>query len=441
MDRRTFVKTLSVGAVTATSSLSGVKTANAAPFNVVVVGGGFGGASIAKYLRLWGQGNVNVTLIDAKPAHVSCILSNLVLNGQKNLNTLTFDLARAAQKNQFTFRQGLVTKIDKINKKVMVTAPDNSQFELAYDRLVLSPGISFNYPKGINPAWSDATTPVPHAWIAGPQTTNLRLQLSRLPSDGSARVILTIPKAPYRCPPGPYERACVLADYLKTKKNGGKIIIFDANPNIIAEPVNFNKAFTQLYGNIIEYVPNHSVVEVFATTQFAEKSITVTDGTFSRTESCEVLNVIPNHKAPSLLFEAGLIDVGKGKLWAGVHMDTYQSLFDEAIYVIGDSHDSNQPKAGHIANSEAKVCTDAILRDLKLLPPRVMPDQVPVTNSACYSPITSNTASFLNAGFRFNPATRTMVRIEESFGEAETITSDHYKTMLGWANNLFADVY
>jgi sulfide dehydrogenase [flavocytochrome c] flavoprotein chain len=441
MDRRSFVKSLGIGAVAASTSLDNVEAAVAKPFEIVVVGGGFGGASIAKYLKLWGQSNINVTLIDGLAAHVSCILSNLVLNNQKTLANLSFNLSKVAVKNHFTFRQGLVNKIDKAGKKVFAVAPDKTVFSVTYDKLVLSPGISFVFPTGMDPTLPGATTPIPHAWKAGLQTANLRAQLRALPSNGSAVVVMTIPKAPYRCPPGPYERACLIADFMKRTKNGGKLIVFDANPGILAEPINFGKAFTQLYQNIIEYVPNHSVVSVSGTTQFATKSITVTNGTFSRTETCHLLNVIPNQIAPKLLFDAGLIDKANGKQWAGVHLDTYQSLFNPHIYVIGDAHDSNQPKAGHIANSEAKVCADAILRTLGLLPPRVMPDEAPVTNSACYSPITATTASFLTAGYRFDPAQQLMVRIPEAFGEAETINSDNYKTMLAWANNLFADVF
>ncbi|WP_052700214.1 FCSD flavin-binding domain-containing protein [Methylocucumis oryzae] len=167
----------------------------------------------------------------------------------------------------------------------------------------------------------------------------------------------------------------------------------------------------------------------------------MTDGSNYRTEQCHLLNVIPNQKAPKLLFEAGLIDTANNKLWAGVHVDTYQSLFDPDIYVIGDAHDSNQPKAGHIANSEAKVCADALLRNLGLRPPRVMPDEAPVTNSACYSPITASKASFLTTGFRYDMNADKMVRVDASFGEAETINSDNYKMMLAWANNLFAEVF
>lgn len=217
MDRRSFIKNLGIGTVAASvASFESAKAAGAIP-EIVVVGGGFGGASVAKYLKLWGQAGVNVTLIDANAGHVSCILSNLVLNGQKTLSNLTFDLKKSATKNHFNFKQGKVQSINRGTKTIVLS--DSST--LSYDRLVLAPGIDFVYPDGVNPALPDLTTPFPHAWRAGAQTTNLRDQLSKLPTGGKAKVVMTIPKAPYRCPPGPYERACMIADYLKTKKGGG----------------------------------------------------------------------------------------------------------------------------------------------------------------------------------------------------------------------------
>ena len=441
MDRRSFVKSFGIIAAGATTTLPTLKAKASSGPTIIVVGGGFGGASVAKYLKLWGQSDVNVILIDSQPAHVSCILSNLVLNDQKKLANITFDLAKTAEKNRFTFKSGRVDSINKFDKLIRVV---NNQVEewLAYDRLVLAPGIDFIYPEGMNPALPDATTPFPHAWQAGLQTVNLQQQLQKLPAGGRAKVVMTIPKSPYRCPPGPYERACLIADYLKTRKNGGKLIIFDENKEIQAEPINFGKAFKGIYSGIIQYVPNSAVSRVTASSQFdTNKTITVKNGANEITQTgCHLINVIPNQRAPELLFKAGLVDELSSKKWAGVHIDTYQSLFDPSIYIIGDAHDSNQPKAGHIANSEAKICADALLRELLGWNARDV-DDVPVTNSACYSPITSSTASFLTAGFRYDPATDKMLKIDAAFGEAEEITSDNYKMMLAWANNLFAEVF
>lgn len=462
MDRRTFVKNLGLGAMAATTvTATATATATAAladgaaqPWEIVVVGGGFAGASAAKYIALWGgRDRVRVTLLDANPTHVSCILSNLVLNGQKTIKDLTFDLTKTATKlnNIFTFQQGKVSSIDRQAKQISGTGP-NGDFTLDYDRLILAPGIEFDNVEGIDQTLPDKYTPFPHAWKAGGQTENLSAQLSKLPTGGKAKVVMTIPKSPYRCPPGPYERACVIADYLKNKKGGGTLYVFDANKTIQAEPTNFGNAFNGLYRNIIKYIPNREVEKVklegknIIYPQFDKKTIIVSnnsDPSLPRNSwqqttygGCDLINVIPNQTAPKLLRDSGLIPSGN---WAPVHLDSYRSNVDDFIYVIGDAHSSIQPKAGHIANSEAKICANALLKELGVIPNE--PEAPPVTNSACFSPITATTASFLTAGFRYDPTTNTVVRVDESFGEAEQITSDNYKMMLAWANNLFAEVF
>ncbi|MCQ8183368.1 NAD(P)/FAD-dependent oxidoreductase [Methylomonas sp. SURF-1] len=462
MDRRTFVKKLGLGTVasaavagTLAKADSGSAAATAPePFEIVVVGGGFGGASVAKYIALWGGAAVKVTLVDSNAAHVSCILSNLVLNNQKTLANLTFPLVKAAEKYQFAFKQGAVAGMGaELNGSRFIALADGSK--IYFDKLVLSPGIDFDFPRGmVQNGWTDTNTPFPHAWKAGLQTNNLRDQLKMLPGGGKARVVMTIPPKPYRCPPGPYERACLIADYLKNKKGGGKLFVLDANPAIQAEPVNFGKAFSGLYKGIIEYQPNAAVNAVSAAAAFNPRLALPQDKTINVSytgalpanpigsgQKFHLINVIPKQKAADLLFGTDFRHLLGGKAWAGVHIDTYQSLYDNDVYVIGDAHDSVQPKAGHIANSEAKVCADALLRHLQLRPARVMPDEAPVTNSACFSPITASTASFLTAGYRYNPALDTMEKIAAASGEAEQINSDNYKMMLAWANNLFAEVF
>jgi len=473
MDRRTFVKNLGLGAVAATAAsaatLSKEALATDVPstdrWDIAVVGGGFGGASVAKYLSLWGGDKVNVTLIDANPSHVSCILSNLVLNDQKTISNLTFDLKSSASKYHFTFKQGKVTSHGKESSGVRYVLLDNGD-KVYFDKLVMSPGIEFVYPSGmemtLDNGWTDSNTPFPHAWQAGKQTENLRDQLKRLPTGGKARVIMTIPAKPYRCPPGPYERACLIADYLKTKKGGGKLYVLDANDGIQAEPLNFGKAFKEIYQGIIEYHPVASVAAVYSPGAFnrlnsilpKDKKLTVSYGAASASsyitpvtkisdaQSFHLINVIPNQKAALNGDFAYLLTGGKAGNWAPVNLDSYLSKNDDDIYVLGDAHDSSQPKAGHIADSEAKVCANALLRKLDVIKtdPNKLPAP-PVTNSACFSPISATTASFLTAGYRYDPVAQNVFRVNEAFGEAEQITSDNYKMMLAWANNLFAEVF
>lgn len=457
--RRKILKIAGMGTVAATSgvitAVGGLNNdAHAATVSkkVVVIGGGFGGSTVAKYLKLWGQGKISVTHVDINASYTSPILSNLVLNGQKTLSNLTFNLASVARKNGNTFMQGK-DSIDRDQKIVNVMKVNGSLINLEYDKVVMSPGIEFNYLPSMasaNAGLSDATLPIPHAWKSGTQISNLKAQIDKMLSKSSGTFILCIPKKPYRCPPGPYERACVVADIIKRANRSAKLIIFDANlpnpltPNdkystIQAETHTFTTAFTGQFSSIVEYVSNAQLINVNAIGgQFGNKSATVRLGNGSlRTEICDVLNVIPEHKAGDIAFNAGLISAGN---FVPVDLQSYGSIADPNIHVIGDSHASSQPKAGHIANSEAKVCADAIVREFGLLPERQQ-DEVPITNSACYSPITNQTASWLTAGYRYNFATGMMDRVAESFNEAESPSRDNYQTMLAWANNLFADTF
>ena len=462
--RRELLKMAGIGAAVATvgvlpavTGLGSKAEAAITSKQVVVIGGGFGGSTVAKYLKLWGQGKVVVTHVDINASYVSPILSNLVLNGQKTLSNLTFSLATAASRNGNTFIQGKAV-IDRSNRKVIVTKPNGSTVALPYDKVVLSPGIEFNYLSSMalaNGTLSDKVLPIPHAWKSGNQVINLKAQIDKMPNTNGTYV-LCIPKKPYRCPPGPYERACVVADILKRVKGGGKVIIFDANtPNpltptdkysaIQAEVHTFTTAFTGQFAGIVEYVSNAELLEVGSLSgQFGTKYVSVKLGNGSiRDVTAHVLNVLPEHKAGDIAFDAGLIPLGSR--FVPVDLQSYTSMADRDIHVIGDAQSSGQPKAGHIANSEAKVCADAIVREFGILPPR-FPDEVPVTNSACYSPITNNTASWLTAGYRYKPSLipgtpGTMERIAESFNEAEMPSGDNYKMMLAWANNLFADTF
>ena len=464
--RRELLKMAGIGAAAATvgvlptvTGLGGKAEAATTSKQVVVIGGGFGGSTVAKYLKLWGQGKIVVTHVDINASYASPILSNLVLNGQKTLSNLTFSLATAANRNGNRFIQGKAV-IDRANRKVIVTKPDGTIVAvLPYDKVVLSPGIEFNYLSSMalaNGALSDDVLPIPHAWKSGKQVINLKAQINNMPNTNGTYV-LCIPKKPYRCPPGPYERACVVADILKRVKGGGNVIIFDANtPNpltptdpysaIQAETHTFTTAFTGQFAGIVEYVSNAQLIEVGSGVggQFGTKyaSVMLGDGSI-RDVYPHVLNVLPEHRAGDIAFEAGLIPPG-GR-FVPVDLQSYASTTDRDIHVIGDAQSSGQPKAGHIANSEAKVCADAIVREFGILPPR-LPEEVPVTNSACYSPITNKTASWLTAGYRYTPGlilgtAGTMERVPESFNEAEMPSGDNYKMMLAWANNLFTDTF
>ena len=403
---------------TAASTLS-VPTNTGIKGRVVVIGGGMAGATVAKYLRYWGGTGVDVTLIERDSAYTSNIMSNLVLNGSRTVSSLQYGYGNLASRYGVKMVKGEVATIDPVGRSVTLTGGTR----YVYDRLVVAPGVDFDILPGLETAAAQAK--VPHAWKAGPQTTALRNMITAMPSGGV--FVMSIPAKPYRCPPGPYERACVVADWLKKNRPGSKVIVLDANPGIIAEPNAFNDAFNVVHAGVIEYHPGVAIAGVDATTMTVNTSIGNIRG--------NVLNLIPPHRAGKVIAANGLADAG-GK-WTSVDVLSYEAKVAPGVHVIGDASATTQPKAGHIANQEAKVCADAILR---LLSGRA-PDADPHTNSACYSPITADTASWLTANFAYDPLTKTMQPVPASSGEAAGRSAENFKEMQKWFTTLMGDSF
>ncbi len=408
-----------LGLAGATAALPRIASSAVPLPRVLVIGGGFGGATVAKYLSLWGSGKVQITLVDASAQHISCILSNLVVTRTLRMDDITIGLQPLSSKYGVNLVVGRAVSVNPASRIVFVSTAAGST-SLPYDHLVLAPGIDF-----ITPAGNYDPNLTPHAWVAGPQTALLRTQIAGLKKGGV--FLMSIPKAPYRCPPGPYERACVVADYIKRKKLRGKVIVCDANPGITAEPVSFGKAFAVTFKGIVDYHPNCTLLSVDS----PGKSFVTTLGKISG----NVVNPLPEMKAGELVSTAGL--VAAGSRWAAVDPLTYGTPLYPEIHVIGDSQATAQPKSGTMANAQAKVCADAILRAVDGQPP----NQSPVTMSACYSPITSKTASWLTASYQYDPTTKVMKRVEASFGEAKAPSAENYIDMFDWANSLFEDTF
>jgi len=344
----------------------------------------------------------------------------LNLCGQKTSAELSFGYASHNQKYGVNIIHATVDSIDKVNQSITLSDTQT----LSYDRLILAPGIDFM------PVVGHDFDKVPHAWKAGAQTDLLKTQIDAM-ADGDA-FVMTIPAAPYRCPPGPYERACVVADYLKNTKGftNCTVTVLDANPGITVEATTFGNAFT---GYSVTYIPSAVVQSVNSDTKTVTYS--VSSGS-AQTLTAKTLNVIPNQKAGQIIFDAGLNTVDGN--WAPVNPLDYQSTLASNIHIIGDSQGTGQPKAGHIGNSEAKVCADAVLRSLN----GDQPDPAPKTNSACYSPISSTTASWLTAVYEYDSGTQQMVPVPgASYPASEGATTNNYRNMFNWSGNLFADTF
>ena len=409
---------------------------------VVVVGGGMAGMTAAKYLRLWGGSGVEVTLVEPDALYTSSIMSNLVLNGSRTVGSLQFARDALTSKYGVLRKTGSLVAIDASARRV--TLSDNTV--LAYDRLVLAPGVSFDDAHGLTQADYDARTP--HAWRAGAQTTLLRNQVNAM-RDGDT-FVMTIPKAPYRCPPGPYERACVVADFLKTRKGRNcRVVVLDENLVIQAERHSFEQAFSQIHAGIIRYEPGVSAIRIDPVTRVVSY---VDPLGAPQAVQAKVVNPIVPHRASGSapggwMAQAGLNN-GPGGRWAAVNVLSYETTVPglEGIHVIGDAAHCGLPKAGHVANQEAKICADAIVRLFSGL----QPDPQPVANSACYSPITASTASWLTAVYQYDPVEgrmkvasnggQTLVNgLPASATEAASIDGDNFEDMGTWFKTLMGD--
>ncbi len=420
MKRRDFLK--AGAAAGALASLYGCAGSTKASGHVVVVGGGYGGATVAKYLRMWSEGSVQVTLVERNANFVSCPISNLVIGGSKTLADITVSYDNLKSKWGIRVIQDEVGAVDSAKRSIAL----KSGGSLSYDRLVLSPGVDFLWDEIPALKRADAQAKILHAWKAGPQTVALRQQLEAM-KDGGVYA-LAIPKAPYRCPPGPYERASLVADYFKHHKPRSKVVILDANEEIVSKKPLFTKAWSELYPGIIEYRNNAEVkdVDVGSKTAILE---------FDKFKA-DVLNVIPPQRAGSIAAQSGLKLVNTR--WVDINWLSMESTNTPGIHVLGDAVflAPGMPKSGHMANQHGKLAAAAILNQLAGLEP----NPAPVLTNTCYSFVDSKNVIHVSSVHQYDTATRTVQPVKGAGGVSAVRSEAEGVIALGWAKNIWADM-
>ena len=417
--RRDFL--LSSGAAAAASLLPGCAASSAKSIGrVVVIGAGYGGATAARYLRMWSGGSIEVVLVEREAEFVSCPVSNLVIGGTKRLADITRTYTGLLDRGIRMVRDE-ATRIDVERKRVLLGRGD----DLAYDRLVVSPAVDLMFGE-IEGYDSDARVTALTAWKAGAETVALRRQLEAMPDGGV--FIIAVPRAPFRCPPGPYERACQAAFYFKRAKPRSKVLVLDANEDLVSKPGLFRAAWNDLYKGLIEYRNNTDVRSIDAFAKVVKTDFDTIKG--------DVLNVLPPMRAAAIARDAGLTTGGTH--WCGVDWLTMESLAHKAIHVLGDATLSApaMPKSGHMANNQAKLAAAAII---ELMNGR-QPNPQPVIANTCYSYVSDQEVIHVASVHRYDPAQKTMVVVPGTSGVSPARSELEATYANAWAQNVWADM-
>ena len=423
LKRRQFIQTASVGSAAGLLGLSGCATTGGVNGpKVVVVGGGYGGATAAKYVRMWSEGQIQVTLVEPNAAFVSCPISNLVIGGSKTMADITTPYDNLEKRHGVKVVRDSVTRIDAEKKVVMLAGGGT----LAYDRLIVSPGIDLMTDTLPGMAKPGAADKILHAWKAGPQTVALRKQLESMPDGGV--YALTIPLAPYRCPPGPYERACQVAHYFSKAKPKSKVLILDENDDVTSKGPLFKKAWADRYKGIIEYRPKHKVVDVDAATNTLKFE-------FNDDLKANVLNVLPMMRAGTIAVQTGLATANQR--WCEVDFLTFESKAAKNIHVLGDAIQVAplMPKSGHMANQHGKTCAAAVVA--LLTGQEVNP--MPIYNNTCYSFVSDEDVVHVASVHRYDADKKTMLTVAGSGGVSTAASELEGRYAMAWARNIWAD--
>jgi len=412
MKRRDFLKL--AGAV----SIAGCASAVPSKARVVVIGGGFGGATAAKYIRLWDP-SIDVLLVERESTFTSCPISNLVLAGFAAMDDIRRGYEGLRRHGVQVVNDEAVA-IDAGKKRVKLA----HGADIAYDRLVVSPGIDFNFGEiqGYEAAMKAGR--VLHAWRAGAQTIELRRQIVQMPDGGVCAI--SIPLAPYRCGPGPYERASVIAAYFRQAKPRAKVLVLDANPDVTSKGALFKKAWADLYPGTVEYRGNALAVGVDAASMTLRLEV--------EDVRADVLNVVPPHRAGDIARQAGLITTNNR--WCDVDWRTMESKAVPGVHVLGDATLSApvMPKSGSMANNHAKIAAAAII---ELLNGRA-PVPVQILNT-CYSFVSQKEAIRVSSVHAWDEKDRTLKPVAGAGGLSPARGQTEGGYAWDWARTIWAD--
>jgi sulfide dehydrogenase [flavocytochrome c] flavoprotein chain len=421
MQRRSFLQ--SSGALGLLGLSGCASTSIPTHAKVVVIGGGYGGATAAKYVRMLSEYKIDVVMIEPNDTFVSCPLSNLVVGGSKQLADISTPYTALERKHGVRVVRDLAQTIDMQAKAVKLAGGAT----IGYDQLVVSPGVDLQFDAIEGLAAAHASGRVLQAWKAGAETVALRRQLEAMPDGGVFAI--TIPEQPYRCPPGPYERACQVAWYFKNAKPRSKVLILDANPDVVSKGALFKKVWAEQYPGLVEYRPQYKATAVDARAGIVKFEV-------QEDVKADVLNVLPPMRAGGIALQTGLANLANNR-WCGVDFLTFESTAHRDVYVLGDAIQvaPAMPKSGHMANNHAKVAAAAIVARLAGWP--VNPS--PMLTNTCYSYVDDKSVIHVASVHEYVPAERTFKAVPGSGGLSPAPSQVEGVYAWNWAQNIWAD--
>jgi len=419
MKRRSFLQS---SVAFSALGLAACATTLPAHARVVVVGGGYGGATAAKYVRMLSDYQIDVVLIEPNANFVSCPISNLVIGGSKTMKDITTPYDNLDRRHGVKVVRDYVTGIDAGKKTVTVAGGAS----IRYDKLILSPGIDLMFDRIEGLKAASASGQILQAWKAGPETAALRKQLEQMPDGGTFAI--TIPEAPYRCPPGPYERASQAAHYFKQAKPKSKVLIIDANADVTSKGPLFKKFWADNYKGMVEYIPQHKVAAVDARTNTLKFEV-------QNDIRADVLNVLPDMRAGAIAVQAGLANVNAR--WCGINYLNFESTQAKDIHVVGDSImlAPLMPKSGHMANSHGKVAAAAVVAELSGQP--INPQ--PFLSNTCYSFVNDKLVVHVASVHQYDAKDKTYKTVPGSGGVSPAPNELEGVYAWNWAQNIWAD--
>ena len=417
LNRRDFL----IGSTISMASVSKVLSQNIAKkSHIVILGGGWGGLSAAKTVRALNN-EVKITLVEKQTNFISCPMSNWVIGQIKEMNDISFSYEKFIKNNNIEIVFDKVHRINLDKKNV-----ETSNVTIEFDKLILSPGIELDY-SNIEGYSGIQDGNVLSAWKAGKETNVLAKRISEIQDNDN--IIITVPLSPYRCPPGPYERTSLIADYIKRNNINAKVIVLDANQKVVSKGSLFKSAWEDLYNDIIIYYTDNQIRSI----DYKQKKIFTDFEEFDY----KIANIIPNQKAPDLLLKAGLIKTGRN--WAEVNPYDFTSLLSEDVFIIGDATDPSSvgsvPKSGYVAYSMGKVAGYACHHHLlNQTPPS------PSMINTCYSLVSKDQGISVSAVYEYDKEIDKIVSIKNASGLSPERSNLIALNAWDWAKAIWYDM-